>query len=151
VRILLPVLALLVLSACAAQPAGSDGGASGSERSTAGPTSDPAAGGIEPTQNDLIIELDRGDGSAVERYTLICAGAVEGTHPAAQAACDHLSGMDDPFAPLPADAMCTQVYDGPQTAHVTGRWGGRPVDVRLARNDGCHISQWDGLGPLLPA
>ena len=46
--------------------------------------------------------------------------------------------------------MCAQVYDGPQTAHVTGRWRGEPVDLQLARNDGCHISQWDGLGPLLP-
>jgi hypothetical protein len=58
--------------------------------------------------------------------------------------------MTEPFAALPTDAMCAQVYDGPQTAHVTGRWGGEPVDLQLARNDGCRITQWDDLGPLLP-
>jgi hypothetical protein len=130
------VLALLSLTACAARPAGSDAGAS--------------RDGSPPSANDLVVVLDRGDGSAVQRWTLSCAGTVEGTHPAARAACDHLRSVDDPFAPIPDDTMCTQQYDGPQTAHVTGRWGGEPVDVRLARTDGCRIAQWDGLGPLLP-
>ena len=47
--------------------------------------------------------------------------------------------------------LCTQQYGGPQTAHVTGRWSGEPVDLELTRVDGCRISQWDSLGPLLPA
>jgi hypothetical protein len=145
VRTLLPVLALLaVLTACAAQPGGAGAGGGSA------PTPDPAGGGISPTQNDLTIHLDRGDGSAAEQYTLVCAGVVEGTHPAARAACDHLSRMDDPFAPIPADAICTEVFDGPQTAHVTGRWGGEPVDLQLGRNNGCRTAQWDSLGPLLP-
>jgi hypothetical protein len=59
--------------------------------------------------------------------------------------------MDDPFAPVPEDAICTQVYDGPQTARVTGRWRGEPVDLELGRNNGCRIAQWDSLGPLLPS
>jgi hypothetical protein len=58
--------------------------------------------------------------------------------------------MADPFAPIPDDMVCIEQYGGPQTARVTGRWHGQPVDVRLARNDGCRIAQWDGLGPLLP-
>ena len=133
-RLVVPALALLCLTACAARPAGDAG----------------ACDGISPTENDLTVELDRGDGSAVQRWTLICAGQVEGTHPAAQAACDHLSGMDEPFAPIPDDMMCSEQYGGPQTAHVTGRWAGRPVDLGLSRVDGCRIAQWDGLGPLLP-
>ncbi len=132
-RLLVPavVVASLTLAACAARP--SDGG------------------GSAPAENDLTVELDRGDGSPAERWTLVCAGAVEGTHPAAEVACAHLSGMDDPFAPIPDDLMCTEQYGGPQTAHVTGRWGGEPVDLELSRVNGCTISQWDGLGPLLPA
>jgi hypothetical protein len=61
-----------------------------------------------------------------------------------------LQGLGDHFAPVPADAGCTQVYGGPQTARVTGRWAGQPVDLQLSRTDGCRIAQWDRLGPLLP-
>jgi hypothetical protein len=96
------------------------------------------------------IELNRGDGSPVERYRLTCGDVVEGTLPDAVAACAHLASMPAPFAPLPADVMCSQVFGGPQTAHVTGRWHASPVDVRLSRTDGCRTAQWAALGPLLP-
>lgn len=66
-------------------------------------------------------------------------------------ACAHLDGMTDPFAPLPADRMSTEQYGGPQTAHVSGRWRGKPVDLEVSRVDGCRISQWDSFGPVLPA
>jgi hypothetical protein len=128
--------ALVALAACGGQPGKTPAAADSPSPSSA--------------ENDLVVEIDRGDGSAGERYTLSCSEVVEGDHPAAEAACAHLEGMDDPFAPLPPDAICTQVYGGPQTAHVTGVWHGRSVDVQLARNDGCTIAQWDGLGPLLP-
>ncbi len=140
-RILLPVVVLLVLlTGCAAEAARTDGGASGT-----------GEGGTATTasENELRVELDRGDGSAVARYTLVCDGVAGGDHPAAQEACDHLLGLDDPFAAIPKDAMCTQVYDGPQTARVTGHWRGEPVDLELRRTDGCRIEQWDRLGPLL--
>jgi hypothetical protein len=131
---------LLPLAACAAQPEG-----------TGAPADADGSGyATYRAENDLVVDIDRGDGAAGERYTLSCTETVEGDHPHAEAACAHLWGMDDPFALLPADAVCTQVYDGPETAHVSGVWRGRTVDVQLARNDGCHIAQWDGLGPLLP-
>ena len=44
-----------------------------------------------------------------------------------------------------------RVHGGPQSAHIVGRWGGQPVDLEITRVDGCRISQWDGLVPLLPA
>ena len=77
-------------------------------------------------------------------------GVVEGSHPDAEAACEQLKAMEDPFAPLPADVVCTEQFGGPQTAHVLGRWNGEPVDLELSRTDGCRISQWDALAPLLP-
>ena len=44
---------------------------------------------------------------------------------------------------------CTQIYGGPQRARVRGSIGGRPVNRRFARRDGCEISDWDRAGPLL--
>lgn len=138
-RALLLLVAVLTLGACAAP--GTTGESSKPSRAEA-----PGSAGDE-----LVVEIDRGDGSAPERYTLNCADLAASDHPAAQAACDHLAAMDEPFAPLPADAMCAQVFDGPETARVTGRWQGEPVDLELARNDSCRTGQWDGLGPLLPS
>lgn len=110
-----------------------------------------AGGGIAQADNDLQIEIDLGDGADPQTWTLTCVGFVEGSHPAAEAACAHLQEMQDPFAPLPADAVCTQQYGGPETARVVGRWGGEPVELELSRVDGCRIDQWNSLVPLVPA
>ena len=131
----LVVLLLLALAACA-EPAGS--GADATPSSTAA------------SDDDLLIEVDQGDGTAPERYTLQCGEQPGGDHPDAAAACEQLEGLDEPFAPLPADMMCTEQYGGPQTARITGRWHGEPVELELSRTDGCKISQWQGLGPVLP-
>jgi hypothetical protein len=94
--------------------------------------------------------VDRGEGGAPERYTLSCAEPVSGDLPDVSAACAHLQGLDHPFAALPAGQVCSQQFGGPQTARVTGTWAGRPVDLSLARRNGCEIAQWDALAPLLP-
>ncbi len=136
------LLALLSVTACASPP-GPDAGASSTR-------SGSAASGSSQADDDLRVEFDRGDGTEQESWTLTCAGVVEGSHPEAEAACAHLAGLDDPFAPLPDDVVCTEQYGGPQTAEVTGTWRGEPVDLELSRVNGCAISQWDSLGPLLP-
>ena len=140
-RILLLGL-LVVLTGCAQRSA--DDGASGA-------TADDDAAGISRAENDLVVRIDQGDGSAPESWRLTCAGTADGTHPDAEATCAHLAGLDDPFAPLPDDVACTEQYGGPQSAHVAGIWGGDPVDLEVTRVDGCRISQWDSLVPLLPA
>lgn len=144
-RLLLPLLTLLVLLTGCAQRSAGDGASSS--------TSDAAGGGVEGisrAENDLVVRLDSGDGSAPDSWTLACLGTADGTHPDAEAACAHLKGLEDPFAPLPADVACTEIYGGPQSAHIAGLWGGEPVDLEVTRVDGCRISQWDSLGPLLP-
>lgn len=141
---LLLLLPLLLAAACGS----SDGAAQGEPGPTSG--QDSPAGGSSAPQDDLVVEVRAGPDTPVQRYTLVCAGVAEGEHPEPAAACDHLRGLDEPFAPLGTDLLCTEVYGGPQTAHITGRWGGQPVDLRLSRENGCLISQWDSLGPLLP-
>jgi hypothetical protein len=141
VRYVWLLLALTLLTAGCAGPS-EDGGGS------------PSAGapaGTSRAENDLVVLVDQGDGSEPVTWTLTCAGTAEGTHPAATEACAHLAGMAEPFAPLPDDVVCTEQYGGPQSAHVGGVWGGKPVDLEVTRVDGCRIDQWDGLVPLLPA
>jgi hypothetical protein len=131
---LLSLVALTVLLAgCASSPP------PGSASSTPGPPPD-----------DLLVEIHPGGSSPVETYRLTCGTPVTGNHPTGAAACAHLDRLAHPFAPIPADRMCSQIYGGPQTAHVTGRWKGAVVDLRLSRVDGCRVEQWNSLGPLLP-
>ncbi|WP_406331287.1 SSI family serine proteinase inhibitor [Streptomyces sp. NBC_00203] len=77
-----------------------------------------------------------------------------GSHPDVDGACQQLDGKTtwgkDPFGPVAPGTMCTMLYGGPATAHVTGTWAGRPVDARFDRTNGCEISRWDALVPLLP-
>ena len=77
-----------------------------------------------------------------------------GNHPDVSGACEALDRVArwgrDTFAPVPEDSVCTMQYGGPATAHVTGRWAGRPVDASYDRSDGCQIGRWDRLVPLLP-
>jgi hypothetical protein len=132
-RVLL-VLPLLLVTACG---------------SSSGPSD--ALPATSRADDDLVVQYDAGDGSPVQSWTLTCVGSVEGSHPQAEQACARLKSLEQPFAPLPADRICTQQYGGPQTATVTGLWRGEPVDVSLSRVDGCVIAQWDSLVPLVPA
>lgn len=86
-------------------------------------------------------------------YVLDCH-RTGGTHPQAEKACARLDAVTvygkDPFAKTPPGAMCTMQYGGPATARVTGTWQGRPVDATYDRSDGCEISRWNHLVPVLP-
>ncbi|WP_405797211.1 SSI family serine proteinase inhibitor [Streptomyces sp. NBC_01506] len=94
--------------------------------------------------------ITRADGT----YELTC-GPSGGTHPEAESACarlDELAGeRKDPFAPVPEGQMCTMQMGGPATARVTGTWQGRSVDATFSRENGCEISRWQNLVPVLPA
>lgn len=147
--LLVPAAALVLTGCGSAEDDAAD--AAPTSSAPVEPDADPAAGGISQADNDLQVELDLGDGSAPQTWTLTCVGFTEGSHPTPQEACDHLAGLERPFEPLPDDVMCSQQYGGPETAHVLGRWGGEPVDLELSRTDGCRIAQWDSLVPLLPA
>ncbi|MEV4333804.1 SSI family serine proteinase inhibitor [Streptomyces sp. NPDC049597] len=87
------------------------------------------------------------------RYRLKC-GPAGGTHPSARAACERLDELArenlDPFAPVPEGQMCTQQFGGPATARITGTWQGRRINATFDRSDGCQISRWQMLEPVLP-
>ncbi|MFE6664003.1 SSI family serine proteinase inhibitor [Streptomyces sp. NPDC057697] len=96
---------------------------------------------------------DSGNAEAEGTFELRC-GPAGGSHPVARQACsrlDELAGTGaDPFAPVPRNALCTLQYGGPATARVTGTWHGRGVDTTFRRTDGCEISRWNNLRPVLP-
>ena len=47
------------------------------------------------------------------------------------------------------DELCTQVYGGPWRIALEGRLEGRPVDLTVARRDGCEIPRYDRLAAVL--
>jgi hypothetical protein len=55
------------------------------------------------------------------------------------------------FEPTPGDVACTQQYGGPQTATVRGTLRGEPVDASFSLVNGCEISRWREVAPLLGA
>ncbi|MEU9856392.1 SSI family serine proteinase inhibitor [Streptomyces sp. NPDC047974] len=96
-----------------------------------------------------------GNPEAEGSWKLTCDDRPGGDHPAAARACERLAGFtragENPFAPVPADALCAQMYGGPVTAQVTGTWQGRRIDARFSRANGCEIDRWENMEPLLPS
>jgi len=170
----LPLLvATALLGACGDDPA-APGAA---EETTQGPTSGPTAPTEAPSPSaatqvpalptststaqavpedflaELTVTYDDGAGST-QTYDLTCTGAqASGTAPDPAAACSAVAaaGGVDAFAVPSGDVQCTQVFGGPQTAVVSGTVEDEPVSADLARADGCEISRWDDLVPLVPA
>lgn len=97
---------------------------------------------------DLTIKVKASAQTPAKTSTLTCdppAGTVR--DPAA--ACAALSRATDPFAPVPKGQQCTMIYGGPEEATVTGTWKGKRVDARFNRKNGCELSRWTGLDPVL--
>ena len=102
-----------------------------------------------PSVTDLAVTVT--DDTTAEPLTALlrCGGAGTSTHPHAEAACAAVAAVGAAgFAPVPKDAMCTQVYGGPETARVTGTVDGVAVDATFSRTNGCEIARWDALAPL---
>ncbi|WP_329120224.1 SSI family serine proteinase inhibitor [Streptomyces sp. NBC_01465] len=106
-----------------------------------------------PVPGDRLTVVVSGTGGGDGTFQLDC-GPVGGDHPRAEQACERLGelalGGGDPFAPVPPHVMCTMQYGGPGAAHVTGIWQGRSVDASFNRGNGCEISRWNTLVPVLP-
>lgn len=115
---------------------------------TAGVPSSPAvAAGTPSPKIALSVRIDVGDG-AVKTFSLRCS-PTSGNHPNRWAACKSLlAGGVKVLAPIPSDAMCTEIYGGPQTASVVGTWAGKQVSAKFARTNGCEIAKWEAVRAL---
>jgi hypothetical protein len=102
----------------------------------------PAAATAAAPPTSLKVRVwPEGRGKESTTWTLHCAPA-GGTLPRPGRACTSLAAARAPFVPVPTDAVCTQIYGGPQEALVTGRYGTRRVWARFSRTDGCQIDRW---------
>lgn len=97
--------------------------------------------------DDLTIQVKASAQAPATTYRLTC-GPAGGDHPKAADACAALAKVKDPFAPVPKDRMCTDIYGGPEVATVKGTWQGRPVDTTFKRNDGCQLHRWSEIAPV---
>lgn len=118
-----------------------------SPSSSSTPTSSSAAA------TSLTVEF-RPDGVDVgDTYTLECDGPEpvgDSAAPDPAAACAALAAEGATlFAPPAADAVCTQIIAGLQTAHVSGTVNGQAVDAQFSLKNGCEISRWKNLTGLL--
>jgi hypothetical protein len=139
----LAVVGLGLLGACGDQQAGAP-------VTSTSPTSTPSGSAQATAGDELTVVVDDGTG-ATTTWTLTCTadGVAGGDHPDGRNACTAIAAAKAPWAPVPKDMACTQVYGGAQTATVTGTWRGEGVDARFARNNGCEIARWDRIAPLL--
>ena len=97
---------------------------------------------------ELEISVTPGGEAPTKIWTLRCPDG--GTLPDAAEACEQLEKLDDPFAPVPKNTACTQIYGGPQEADVRGIFRGRPVKAHFDRGNGCEIERWDKVAILFP-
>jgi hypothetical protein len=134
------LLLSLLLAACGDPPAGQppDGDA-----------------GEQPAATALDVTIDNGQTQTSLRVVCDDAPRFEGDarERDAKAACDAVAAAKDRLLTLSdpdrEPEMCTDIYGGPDKAAITGTIDGEPVDAEVARNNGCGISDWDSLEPLL--
>jgi hypothetical protein len=82
-------------------------------------------------------------------WTLRCAPAA-GSLPRPTRACRRLAedGVEL-FAPTPKNAVCTEIYGGPQRARVVGTVNGKRIWATFTGSNGCEISRWQRISPWL--
>jgi hypothetical protein len=105
---------------------------------------------LGPGTSLTITTWPRGEGNGGARTWRLQCDPAAGTVPRPAAACRQLAGARRPFAPIPSDRACTEIWGGPQQALVRGRHAGRRVWTRFSRENGCQIARWDAVRLLFP-
>jgi hypothetical protein len=106
----------------------------------------PASGG-DSKLAQLVVRVDEDGpkGSAPAREL-----KVDCEKPTDSPVCGAAAGVSAADVRKPSDdTACTQIYGGPQEASITGTIRGDEVDATFKRTDGCEISRWDRVKPLL--
>ena len=109
----------------------------------------PAAGSSGATDLKISYWPKGPESSAAQKWSLRCAPAA-GTLPQPGSACRKLLAMQKPFAPIPPDLMCTDVYGGPQVAVITGTLRGNRLWAKLQNRNGCEIARFRRVSFLVP-
>ena len=101
-------------------------------------SSGTSAGSLVPFAGTLSCgaRRDRATGDFAGRATRLCAQARNKTA--------LLRRLDRPNTRL-----CSQIYSGPEHARITGTLDGTPVNIAIARSDGCGTTEWQQLQWLL--
>jgi subtilisin inhibitor-like len=125
-------------------------GASSEDSSPAGGISMIAA----QSDFDITVWPDGKGAGEPERYTLSCPEP-SGDHPDPDSACEAVYQLNaEDFEPVPPDAICTEIYGGPQEARIEGTHAGAadvvPVALDLSRENGCQIDLWDRFAKIVP-
>jgi hypothetical protein len=114
------------------------------------------AGAPSEITTELEIEVRATAGGEPDGATLRCGDDVaQGTGFHADDAAAACEALDDEDARTlliqgaPADRACAEIYGGPAIAAVRGVLDGEPVDVMIDRTNGCGISDWGILEPLI--
>jgi hypothetical protein len=132
------ILALVALAAT--------GCMSSSDNSSSGDKGTPPASAAD-TKLEISVSIG-GSEAPTKAWTLECPDG--GTLPHATEACAKLAKLDDPFAPVPKDKACTQIFGGPEEADVTGTFRGEPVNAHFDKGNGCEIARWNSVEFLFP-
>jgi hypothetical protein len=105
--------------------------------------------GAAPTDLRIVV-WPNGPGDGGRRVFSLRCGPAGGTLPRTAAACQRLAALERPFAPVPKDTACTEIFGGPQVGRVTGTFQRRRVWATFRRTDGCEIARWNRVRFLFP-
>jgi hypothetical protein len=108
--------------------------------------------GNEPAAPTTRVEITlwaQGRNGDQEHAAVLTCDPPGGNHTRPDEACAALARQEAALAPVPGDAICTQIFGGPQEARVFGTVSGREVDAVFSRTNGCEIDRWDKLALLL--
>lgn len=110
-----------------------------------------AAGSGGPTALVITFWEDGREPETKVVRTLLC-NPVGGSHPWRTRACARVARDGRAlFLPTPPGMACAELFGGHQTALIRGHVDGRRVWSRFSRVDGCAITRWERVVPLLPA
>lgn len=114
--------------------------------------------GSSSASNSLTITTRTGSESVLvpSEATLECGGTPTATGFLAEAAgpaCAtvHSGAVTKVAKSQKSGRLCSQIYGGPQTAHLRGTVDGKQVNVRVDRTDGCGVDDWTTLEAILGA
>lgn len=110
------------------------------------PAAAPTPGAAALAELTVTVDADGNGGTKPRTADVRCE--TQGDSQTCRAVADMTAGT---FAPTPGDVACTQQYGGPETATVAGTLRREPIDARFSRENGCEISRWKAVEPLLAA